>query len=387
MRWCVAALHLSSPMRISLSSADLTRLEVVLQTLLSPLAHPSVAAWRTSVSRSVKDLFQADKAACILGMEGEDFLVGADVDMAGFRAYQDYYWKLDVGYQQRRRALGLEVNNLAMVYDIATLGTTEVYNDFSRRYGFLDALAASTDLDASSAPGGIVVYHDHEAGAEFGERGVALMHLLLPALKSGITMCVRFAHRRAALAQFLDTLPGGCLAVDMANVVVHQSRGLDALLAHDPERNRVAVELRQLAASLAAGLRSRATIGRLDGSLQSARLLRTGHARYQCRGSYLGGGAGDPDALVLVTIDRVAVAPPTDAELRRKFGLTPRETEVARLLEQGCTNRGIAATLGFSIHTAERHTERVLAKMGLHSRAAVAATLMAPDNDERPPVP
>jgi DNA-binding CsgD family transcriptional regulator len=56
-----------------------------------------------------------------------------------------------------------------------------------------------------------------------------------------------------------------------------------------------------------------------------------------------------------------------------EFGLTPRQWDVARLLARGISNADIAATLGISPHTARRHTERVLRKLEVNSRAQVAA--------------
>jgi DNA-binding CsgD family transcriptional regulator len=44
---------------------------------------------------------------------------------------------------------------------------------------------------------------------------------------------------------------------------------------------------------------------------------------------------------------------------------------VAELLVQRRTNAEIASTFGISLHTARHHTESVLLKMGVHSRAAV----------------
>ena len=58
--------------------------------------------------------------------------------------------------------------------------------------------------------------------------------------------------------------------------------------------------------------------------------------------------------------------------------LTPRETEVLRLLAQGLTNREITAKLIVSVGTVKVHVERILAKLGVSDRtqAAVrAATL------------
>ncbi|HEX8210648.1 MAG TPA: response regulator [Longimicrobium sp.] len=65
----------------------------------------------------------------------------------------------------------------------------------------------------------------------------------------------------------------------------------------------------------------------------------------------------------------------TDEALRERFNLTARQIEVARLLGEGFTNAEIAAKLEMSYYTARNHTEQVLAKLGVSSRAAVGALL------------
>ena len=61
--------------------------------------------------------------------------------------------------------------------------------------------------------------------------------------------------------------------------------------------------------------------------------------------------------------------------LRSTFGLTARERAVATLLAEGLPNKAIAGALGISPHTARHHTQRVLSKLGVHSRAAAAVVL------------
>lgn len=61
--------------------------------------------------------------------------------------------------------------------------------------------------------------------------------------------------------------------------------------------------------------------------------------------------------------------------LQNRYGLTRRELEVAILLSQGRTNTTIANTLHISTHTARHHTQRILSKLGVHSRAAAGAKL------------
>lgn len=61
--------------------------------------------------------------------------------------------------------------------------------------------------------------------------------------------------------------------------------------------------------------------------------------------------------------------------LQVQYGMTPRELEVARLLEEGCSNRAIAERLAISPHTARHHTQRALSKLRVHSRSEAGAAL------------
>jgi non-specific serine/threonine protein kinase len=53
--------------------------------------------------------------------------------------------------------------------------------------------------------------------------------------------------------------------------------------------------------------------------------------------------------------------------------LTPREREVAQLVAEGMSNRGIAAKLVISERTAEGHVEKILTKLSYTSRTQIAA--------------
>jgi DNA-binding NarL/FixJ family response regulator len=63
------------------------------------------------------------------------------------------------------------------------------------------------------------------------------------------------------------------------------------------------------------------------------------------------------------------------SSLREEFGLTKREEEVALLLSQGFSNQAIARELKISTHTARHHTQRILVKLEVHSRAAAGAKI------------
>ena len=71
-----------------------------------------------------------------------------------------------------------------------------------------------------------------------------------------------------------------------------------------------------------------------------------------------------------------SLAPPKDdGSLQARFGLTDREAEITHLLVQGRSNAEIAARLGIRPATARHHTEHILSKLGVHSRAGVTAVV------------
>lgn len=53
--------------------------------------------------------------------------------------------------------------------------------------------------------------------------------------------------------------------------------------------------------------------------------------------------------------------------------LSPRQREVVQLITQGLSNKKIAEALFISERTADTHVEHILRKLGMHSRAQVAA--------------
>ncbi len=58
---------------------------------------------------------------------------------------------------------------------------------------------------------------------------------------------------------------------------------------------------------------------------------------------------------------------------RDPVALSPRETDILRLVTRGLTNSAIGAELGISINTVKTCLNRALSKLGCHSRSAAAA--------------
>jgi two-component system NarL family response regulator len=67
----------------------------------------------------------------------------------------------------------------------------------------------------------------------------------------------------------------------------------------------------------------------------------------------------------------------TRLEARKDLpALTPRETEVVRLIAEGMRNKEIAFTLNISEGTAKIHVKNILAKLKVHDRSAVVAVAL-----------
>jgi DNA-binding NarL/FixJ family response regulator len=81
------------------------------------------------------------------------------------------------------------------------------------------------------------------------------------------------------------------------------------------------------------------------------------------------------DALLAPSVTRRLIGefarlhPPTPLQPDRIRELTPRETEVLRLIAEGLSNGGIAERLVVSEETVKTHVSRVLTKLGLRDRA------------------
>ena len=184
----------------------------------------------------------------------------------------------------------------------------------------------------------------------------------------------RFDEARRLLAQSLAHLRRSgevgqlrdptCLAGLLAIAAGHTERGVTLVAACAPATGPIGtVHVPEVRLEAPAFLeRARATLGRAAYEAAWAR----------------GRGLTLREAVELALEEAASLpdAPPA-ARHAAPGGLSPRETQVAALIARGLTNREIAAALVVTEHTAMRHVENILAKLGLRSRTQIAAWAVA----------
>jgi len=177
---------------------------------------------------------------------------------------------------------------------------------------------------------------------------------------------------RQGVVRIMEVLHEGVMVIDVAGATLYENPALQRIVAADPEGPMLKKECLVLAQRLLSMAR-RAS----QPPTTTEQTVRTTTAGYRIRGALV-----DPRMFALQPISLVVVARTTPEEIPRevlqnRYGLTPREALIAQQLAEGRNNGEIAQRLHISLHTVRRHVERVLSKLGVHSRAAVAAKLTA----------
>nr|WP_240810341.1 helix-turn-helix transcriptional regulator [Actinomadura sp. WMMA1423] len=90
------------------------------------------------------------------------------------------------------------------------------------------------------------------------------------------------------------------------------------------------------------------------------------HKEFEC-----GAGLSGEDGLAYA-LNEAASADTGERDAEEPSPLTPRETQIARLVAEGASNKKIAATLVISQRTVEGHIEHIMNKLGFNSRVQIA---------------
>jgi DNA-binding CsgD family transcriptional regulator len=351
------------------SSGELQQLARAMALLLDPFGHEHPDDWRRAVNRLLLPLLNADSAGFLLPGVGGMPMFSEEHDQKQLAVFPESVPPPTAnGTPIWKRMLDIGVGTLVEAYDgdISPYYASAYYNDYAAANRACETLSAQFSLGGTGphAAASLHFWHNRlDDDRAFGEREVAMLRLLLPAFRAGVESQLRFGAHRRNLLHMLDGLGHAVLVLDACGRVVHRTPALVQVLEGDAGRDDILCAMRR-AAMVACGCVAMP-------ETCATRCVTTDTARYRITVSTYG-CRGDRDAAVLVALERRSSRVATEAELRERFTLTPAESRVALLLATGQNNADIAAALGITSHTARRHTERVLRKLGVRSRAEVA---------------
>ncbi|HET7275297.1 MAG TPA: LuxR C-terminal-related transcriptional regulator [Longimicrobiaceae bacterium] len=314
----------------------------LIRALLSPLESALLDPWRASVVRYLLEVTRADAAIFLLDEKG-----AAPV-------YISPLGHCDRGFEQSvRRYCPAET---AQVCHIDTI-----------------ACGRSVALVAPFTADGCAVLAICGPPSLITDEVADLMRALDPAFRAGVDLRRRFGSGRAALARTLDGLNQPVMLCDDSGRCLHAN----AALANVPEGaggvDALTGSMERFARSLA---RNRSWQDGSDTADGAEHNVATPGGTYRLRSSRVSEAVFGGGNAILIAAEAPAPLEADPAELRKRFGFTVRQAEVARELVSGCTNSEIAARLGVSAFTVQKHVRKVLEKLQVSSRARVRGVLM-----------
>jgi DNA-binding CsgD family transcriptional regulator len=212
---------------------------------------------------------------------------------------------------------------------------------------------------------------------DFGERDRTLLNLV----RAPLVQAYRTVERYAALTQRLEAMEQGMGRAGTGVVLLEMRRGepCAAFASEEAARALGGIEAGQLPEDVRGWL---AAIGpSRPGMAPSPPLVVEDSAGARSTVQFLPARRrGDADALLVEPVgERISV--PT----LRAAGLTPRESEVLRLVALGRSNAEVADELVVSRRTVHKHLENVYAKLGVSSRTQAVVTAWSIARGEWPP--
>ncbi len=353
-------------MDITPSSTQVSGVETCVRALLSPSAFPHQDACCSACIAAIGQLIKQDRASQSSSDRSPLYNAWDKERQAPMRNPASF-WKLDVGCQIRLREFGLEVLHLSLLFPRPATGLDPPGPDHGPPGGLLQRRPERSDAAAPMPAAAVACHGCREYASTPLGPGLVLLRALLPAFQAEMRTTLHFDPQRSELAKLFGLIADAVLICDP---IPYEKAALTELLPATPEPAALCEEMRRLEAGLLTQRRRK--LGRdVEKTSHWSGEVRAGD-RCSCLGGCLPGAmAPSTDPVLLISLKRRRVEPSSTGIGRKGLGLTKREADVARLLAERRSNLEIAAALCISPHTARHHTEQVLVKLGLHSRAGV----------------
>lgn len=306
------------------------------------------------------------------------------------RLYAEHYGAVD---EWTRGAPGVArtgwVGTGHMLVPDSAFARSEFYNDFLRHSDDAFHQCSAVLSQQGSAWGTVALVRPRKAGP-FAESDLRLLRVLLPHLQRAMQLHQRFVDLRRQsniLESALDLVAAAILFIDASGHVIAANRSADALLkrgdsllsTHDGLRAaspRESTQLRQLIRTSALTGNGKGLFhgGVMEISREAPRPplallvapIRTAFPRLTPH---------RPVAVVFVTDPEQEVKPSSEI-LRRLYGVTPAEFEVAALLAQGCSVRQAAEIQRVTVATVRSQLKSIFRKTNVSSQSQLVRLLM-----------
>lgn len=345
-------------------------LRTAMEALLAPFAAPDPDGWRDEVCRQVRALTGTDVVFFRLSNRGPS-RIDPDGPLPARDAYRREFRDHDPWPRCTVAPGQARVDTLEELIGRTRLQHDTYYNEFVAPYGVHDYVGVQVGT-SPRAHAHLGIFNSSPASnRERHRETLRRLRAVLPAFQAGLRAWVAASNHAPALGGVLDRLGDPLALCDASGRLVHANRALARLLVAEPTESLLRNGLERVAREFVS-----ARSGAVETLLEAARAstVSTAMGSYRVRSVTVDPVLASRDC-VLLLVEPPSRPRPTDQALRERFGLTPRETEVARLVARGHSNDEIAARLGTSPTTARNHTARMLAKLGVGSRARVHAIL------------
>lgn len=359
-------------MRFSLTRAHQTILEETIRVLASPLVYEGEEDWLTEVVKHTRTCLGGVVCSIQLPRDRDVPLFGADLSdqqVAAYREYEPFLREADHFGRLGRRRVATRRDAFGPHYEAVT--QSAYTQEFMRSIGCGESLSLAVPLVPRPRRQRDLVQLllNKEFGVPpFDEEAVRKARLLYPAFEVGIRALERYERSRNDTRFMLDHSGGANAVYRRDGLLLHLTPTLDDLLGSEPKREELMDRIRRLAASLGSVAQRDSSGGRMSetGSPQDRFSGRCGI--YVLTATEVRGLDRDPSILVTVSPPKRPELPPV-AALQHRFGLTPQQARVARMLARRRTNKEIADALCISVHTARHHVQHTLEKLEVPRRA------------------
>lgn len=315
------------------------------------------------------------------------FMDAARIDPATLQSFMDHYAPLEPWLPPARRMpVGTAATSPMLVED-AVLENSEYYSDFLAPADIrhISCLVVMND----PATFAVVSAFRPKRKSDFGAEEQALARRLWPHLQRAIQIrkqVMAADGRWRSLAEALDSLPTGVFLLDRYGQILHANRAAEAILA---EGDGLSAGLQGLEASLAGESRGlQVLIANTACAEDAGQLIAisrpSGKRPYQVLATPIrvpqsAAGFFATAAAVFVTDPERLPELPRES-LRRVYGLTPSEADLAAKLASGMSLDKAAEDIGVTRETVRSRLKIIFAKTDTHRQAELIRLLLTLPN-------